>query len=260
MQSLKVALVQSDLVWEDKAANLKLLAKQLEAVQEAVDLVLLPEMFTTCFTMNVAHTWSDMEGAEVAWMQEQAQKLNTTLGGSLHIKEDGKHYNRFLLVNAEGILATYDKRHLFALAGEDEHYTAGLAHTDVQLGDWKIRLQICYDLRFPVWARNNSDYDLLVYVANWPEKRAFAWQQLLIARAIENQAYVVGVNRIGTDGLGTHYDGRSAVIDPMGETLWSKKDEAAVAIISLDLAYLRELRIKLPFWRDRDDFNLTLHE
>ncbi|MFN3530065.1 MAG: amidohydrolase [Bacteroidia bacterium] len=260
MSTLKLAVLQTDLVWEDKSANLKQIGDQLVALEEQVDLVLLPEMFATGFTMNVKHTWSSMDGVEVQWMQQQAKRLNTTLGGSLHIFEDGKHYNRFLLVNADGIVAAYDKRHLFALAGEDEHYTAGLAHSDVQLGDWKIRLQICYDLRFPVWARNTSEYDLLVYVANWPERRAFAWQQLLIARAIENQAYVVGVNRIGTDGQGIPYNGGSAVIDPMGETLWTKKDEAALAVISLDLTYLRELRTKLPFWRDRDEFKLITND
>lgn len=256
MRDLRLTLVQTHLFWEDKAANLRHIAALLEEQQLQTDLILLPEMFTTGFTMNVASTGSSMEGPEVSWMQGLAQKYNCSVAGSLHIEEDKKHYNRLLVVNQDGVLAEYDKRHLFGMAGEQKAYEKGEMPLICLINDWRVNFQICYDLRFPVWSRSNNDYDLLVYVANWPERRSYAWRQLLIARAIENQSFVAGVNRVGTDGNQLPYRGDSCLIDPMGAVLWSLAEEEAVKQITISAAELQEVRTNLPFLQDRDHFKL----
>lgn len=256
MRDLRLTLVQSELFWEDKAANLRHLEALLAEQQLHTDVILLPEMFTTAFTMNVGSTGSSMEGAEVAWMQSMAKKYSSFVAGSLHIEEEGLHYNRLLVVNEEGVLAQYDKRHLFGLAGEHKVYEKGTEPLICLINDWRVNFQICYDLRFPVWARNNNDYDLLVYVANWPARRSYAWRQLLIARAIENQSFVAAVNRVGTDGNQLPYQGDSCVINPMGESVWQLADAEAVKQITISASELQEVRANLPFLQDRDHFKL----
>ncbi len=256
MRDLRLTLVQSELFWEDKAANLRHIEGLLAEQQLHTDLILLPEMFTTGFTMNIGGTGSSMEGTEVAWMQSIAKKYSCSVAGSLHIEEEKKHYNRLLVVNEEGILAQYDKRHLFGMAGEHKAYEKGTEPLICLINDWRVNFQICYDLRFPVWSRNNNNYDLLVYVANWPARRAYAWRQLLIARAIENQSFVAAVNRVGTDGNQLPYQGDSCVINPMGEAIWQLADVEAVKQITISASELQEVRANLPFLQDRDDFKL----
>jgi predicted amidohydrolase len=254
MRDLRLTLVQSELFWEDKAANLRHIEDLLAEQQLHTDLILLPEMFTTGFTMNIGSTGSSIDGPEVAWMQSIAKKYSCSVAGSLHIKEEEKHYNRLLVVNEEGILAQYDKRHLFGMAGEHKAYEKGTEPLICLINDWRVNFQICYDLRFPVWSRNNNNYDLLVYVANWPARRAYAWRQLLIARAIENQSFVAAVNRVGTDGNQLHYQGDSCVINPMGEAIWQLADTEAVKQITISASELQEVRANLPFLQDRDHF------
>ena len=256
MQNLKVCLVQADLVWEDKAANLTHLEALLTEKKPEVDLIVLPEMFATGFSMQTAKTWSSMEGDEVAWMQRMAVQYKAVVCGSLNIKEENTFYNRLLLVSEEGVIGQYDKRHLFGMAKEDAYYRAGEDRLICKIGDWKVNFLICYDLRFPVWSRNDADYDLLLYVANWPERRAYAWRQLLIARAIENQCFVLGVNRVGVDGNEMRYQGDSAVIDPMGEVLWTDSDKEVVHVHTLNAEDLERTRQKLPFLADRDRFKI----
>lgn len=256
MRDLRLTLVQSELFWEDKAANLRHIEGLFAEQQLHTDLILLPEMFTTGFTMNIGGTGSSMEGTEVAWMQSIAKKYSCSVAGSLHIEEEKKHYNRLLVVNEEGILAQYDKRHLFGMAGEHKAYEKGTEPLICLINDWRVNFQICYDLRFPVWSRNNNNYDLLVYVANWPARRAYAWRQLLIARAIENQSFVAAVNRVGTDGNQLPYQGDSCVINPMGEAIWQLADVEAVKQITISASELQEVRANLPFLQDRDDFKL----
>jgi len=256
MRDLTLTVVQTHLFWEDKGANLRHIEALLAEHQLQTDLIILPEMFATGFTMNTTATASKMDGAEVAWMQQLAIKYNCCVAGSLHIEEEKLHYNRLLVVNEEGVLAQYDKRHLFGMAGEHKAYERGTQPLICLVNDWRVNFQICYDLRFPVWARNNNDYDLLVYVANWPERRAYAWRQLLIARSIENQSFVVGVNRVGTDGNQLPYRGDSCVIDPMGEVLWTLAEAEAVKQITISASELHEVRTNLPFLQDRDHFKL----
>lgn len=256
MRDLRLTLVQSELFWEDKAANLRHIEDLLAEQQLHTDLILLPEMFTTGFTMNIGSTGSSIEGSEVAWMQSIAKKYSCSVAGSLHIEEEKKHYNRLLVVNEEGILAQYDKRHLFGMAGEHKAYEKGTEPLICLINDWRVNFQICYDLRFPVWSRNNNNYDLLVYVANWPARRAYAWRQLLIARAIENQSFVAAVNRVGTDGNQLSYQGDSCVINPMGEAIWQLADVEAVKQITISASELQEVRANLPFLQDRDHFKL----
>lgn len=256
MRDLRLTLVQSELFWEDKAANLRHIEDLLAEQQLHTDLILLPEMFTTGFTMNIGSTGSSIEGLEVAWMQSIAKKYSCSVAGSLHIEEEKKHYNRLLVVNEEGILAQYDKRHLFGMAGEHKAYEKGTEPLICLINEWRVNFQICYDLRFPVWSRNNNNYDLLVYVANWPARRAYAWRQLLIARAIENQSFVAAVNRVGTDGNQLSYQGDSCVINPMGEAIWQLADVEAVKQITISASELQEVRANLPFLQDRDHFKL----
>lgn len=256
MQDLKVCLVQADLIWEDKEANLVHLEALLAEKHPESALIVLPEMFATGFSMNTANTWSSMEGPEVAWMQRMAVQYKAVVCGSLNIKEEREFFNRLLLVSDEGVIGQYDKRHLFGMAKEDASYTAGTDRLICKIGDWKVNFMICYDLRFPVWSRNDVDYDLLVYVANWPERRAYAWRQLLIARAIENQSFVLGINRVGQDGNEIKYKGESSVIDPMGMVLWSCESEEKVHEHVLNAEALEQIRTKLPFLADRDRFKI----
>ncbi len=254
---LRITLVQSNLYWENINANLEMFSQNLHGVKHT-DLIVLPEMFSTGFSMNTNKLAEDLNGDAVNWTRETARKKRSVVTGSLMIKEDGRFYNRLVWMQPDGEFKTYDKRHLFTLSNEEQYFTAGEQKLIVELNGWKICPLICYDLRFPVWSRNkNSAYDMLLYVANWPERRAQAWKQLLMARAIENQSYVVGVNRTGNDGNGVYHSGCSAVVDPMGTVLYSKEVEEDIFTIQLELSDLTNVRKQLPFLQDADDFVLN---
>ena len=255
-KDLKVTLVQPDVFWLDRDPNRCNIAFMLKDVGET-DLIILPEMFNTGFSMEPAR-WSETEdGATLTWMKNVAKIKNAAVTGSMIIEEDGNFYNRLFFVHPNGEYQTYDKHHLFTLAEEDKHYSAGNEILIVDYLGWKIKPLVCYDLRFPVWARNTEGYDLLLYVANWPSPRKFAWQQLLIARAIENQCYVAGVNRVGTDGNGFEFSGDSAVLNPLGEEMASIANEEAISTVTLSKDKLHEVRNKLKFLADKDNFELA---
>lgn len=259
---LHITLVQSDLKWEDKQANLDAFEQKITSHSEKMEVVLLPEMFNTGFSMRPSEFAEPMDGASVEWMRRMAKENKIILGGSLMIKEGDAYYNRFVWMLPNGEYGVYDKRHLFAYAGEDAEYTSGNKRLIASVKGWRLNLQVCYDLRFPVWARQTvpsadeerPEYDVLVYVANWPEKRVHAWRTLLQARAIENQCYVVGVNRVGNDGNNIHYPGESVVINALGEPLKKAGNAEEIFTCSLSYADLNEVRTKLPFLKDADPF------
>ncbi|MEO6719917.1 MAG: nitrilase family protein [Ferruginibacter sp.] len=278
MPTLTITTIQTDLEWENKAANLQKLEEKINGIKEKTEIVVLPEMFSTGFSMDAKRLGETMDGTTVQWMKDLAAKNKIILTGSLIIEENGHYHNRLIWMLPNGQYGYYDKRHLFGLGSEDQHYTAGNKRLIASVKGWKINLLVCYDLRFPVWARNRAvepgepskenggqhseeillesspEYDVLIYVANWPEKRSHAWKTLLTARAIENQCYVVGVNRVGIDGKDIHYSGDSLVIDAMGETLYHKATLEDVHTITLQKEKLEEVRTKLPFWKDGDSF------
>lgn len=259
MSKLYITLVQYDIVWENKEQNLKKLNDIIYNISKQTDLILLPEMFQTGFSMNAEPLAESMEGSTIKWMQEKAKEKNSYVAGSFICKDDGKYYNRFVVVSHEGVLKYYNKRHSFGLGKENENYTAGNERITFEINGFKICPLICYDLRFPVWSRNNIGYDVLLYVANWPTRRSFAWKQLLIARAIENQCFVVGVNRIGIDGNNIEHTGDSLVLNPDGNAIWNAKENTQeVQTIELDLAYLQKFRNDLPFLKDGDNFEFSL--
>jgi len=278
MSTLTITLVQTNLHWEDKAANLQMLEKKINSIKEKTEVVVLPEMFSTGFSMKPELLGETMNGETVQWMKRIAAKKKIILAGSIIIAGAGQtetvrpYYNRLIWMLPSGEYGVYDKRHCFAFAGEDEHYTAGTKRLIASVKGWKINLLICYDLRFPVWARQHSprlrekgpeskaEYEILIYVANWPERRIHAWKTLLQARAIENQCYVVGVNRVGEDGNGIHYSGESMIVDPMGEVLYCKKEEEDIFTITLDKNHLEAARSKFPFLKDADGFNILNEE
>ncbi len=254
---LHITLIQPDIVWEDKTANLRHYETMMATISGPRHVVVLPEMFSTGFSMAPERLAEPMDGASVQWMAAMAKQNRCILTGSLIIEEDGKYYNRMLWVQPDGQVVHYDKRHLFAHATEDLHYTGGETRVITQVNGWRINLQVCYDLRFPVWARNrDAEYDVLLYVANWPEARSLAWKTLLQARAIENQSYVVGVNRVGKDPKGNNYTGDSSVFGPLGEVIWQQSMAEAVHTVTLEKDTLTQVREKLPFLKDADKFML----
>ncbi|MFP4208729.1 MAG: nitrilase-related carbon-nitrogen hydrolase [Wenzhouxiangella sp.] len=256
MTPLKVALVQAELRWQDAEANRAHLAGLMDRAPGA-DLYVLPETFTTGFLGDAEGEAEPYDGPTLAWMKAQAHLRSAALAGSLAVRDAGGHRrNRMVFMPPDGEPAWYDKRHLFSYGGEDERYTAGSAHRLIEWQGWRIDLQICYDLRFPVWCRNDRDFDLQLFVANWPSPRVEAWRLLLQARAVENQAFVVGVNRTGLDGKGVAYPGRSVAINGLGERLLELAGDEAIETVSLDLDALAALRRELPFLRDRDRFEL----
>lgn len=257
MRDLRVTLVQSMLHWEDATANRAMLGPRLSALKGGTDLVLLPEMFTTGFSMRSGEMAEDMSGPTVAWMREQAGDLDAALYGSVIIRDGDRRFNRGLFVEPDGRVTVYDKRHLFRFADETSHYSAGSQRVIVNWRGWRLLLQICFDLRFPVFARNRGDYDAILYVANWPEARRYPWSQLLIARAIENQCYVLGENRVGMDGKGVHYTGDSVAIDPKGQLIIACEAAREQCLTcTLDRASLEEFRRKFPVSAEADDFDL----
>lgn len=254
-QQLKVTIVQPDMHWEDKQANLAQYEQYLSSVGEKMEVVVLPEMFSTGFSMAPERLAETMDGPTVQWMKNMARKHTCILTGSLIIEEDGKYYNRLLWVQPDGKMAHYDKRHLFGYAHEDEHYQAGDKRLIVSVKSIRICPMVCYDLRFPVWARNrNEDYDVLLYVANWPERRSLAWKTLLQARAIENQSYVIGVNRVGEDGNNIVYSGDSSVFGPLGEVVWQHSGSAICHTINIHKEVVEQARQQFPFLKDADKF------
>ena len=259
MRDIRVTLVQSMLHWEDARANRSMFSEKLAALEGATDVIVLPEMFTTGFSMRSAELAEDMDGPTVAWMRDQAKALDAALYGSVIIAEKGKHFNRGLFVEPSGKVTVYDKRHLFRFANENEHYAPGQERVVVEWRGWRLLLQVCFDLRFPVFARNRGDYEAILYVANWPEARRYPWSQLLIARAIENQCYVIGENRVGMDGKGHHYTGASVVIDPRGAVIGQvEPSQEGTDTVTLDRASLEDFREKFPVGKDADDFALCL--
>ncbi|GAB4358957.1 MAG: amidohydrolase [Gammaproteobacteria bacterium] len=256
MPDLRVTLVQSALHWHDIGANLDRFSTLLGDLRGKSDLVILPEMFTTGFTMEAAQNAETMEGSGVRWLAEQAALLGATITGSLVIEENGAFYNRLVWMRPDGSFETYDKRHLFRMAEEHHHYTPGDRRLVVELKGWRICPLVCYDLRFPVWSRNREDYDLLLYVANWPRRRRRHWNALLTARAIENLCYVAGVNRIGKDGNDIEYAGDSTVVSPQGESLAKLTGTECVLTLSLSREALTDYRKRFPAHLDADRFTI----
>ena len=255
MSTIKIALVQSSLVWENPDANRDAFEAKIKTIPKDVDMVILPEMFTTGFTMNPEHI-DATEGIQTAkWMQHIAKEHQIAIVGSIVFQEDGKYYNRLHFIEPDGGINIYDKRHTFTLAGEHEKYESGEKKVLTEYKGFRFYPLICYDLRFPVWSRNTEDYDALIYVANWPKPRIAAWDALLKARAIENMAYCIGVNRVGLDGLGYEYVGHSAVYDVLGEQLGFSTEEEML-YVTLDKEHIRKNREKLRFLDDRDAFTL----
>jgi omega-amidase len=258
MDNLKITIFQGYLFWENIDKNLQNITTRLSGgIREKTDLIILPEMFNTGFSMNVSSLAEPMNGKTMQWMHQISQQYNAVVTGSLIIKANEKYYNRLIWMRPDGTYECYDKRHLFAMGKEDEAYTAGDKKLIVELNGWKICPMICYDLRFPVWLRNvDAEYDLMVIVANWPERRATHWRALLPARAIENQAYVVGVNRVGHDGNEVYHSGDSTCIDPQGKVIYYKRDEEDVYTFSIIADELKFVRRAMPFLRDADRFTL----
>jgi omega-amidase len=258
MEDLKITLVQVPLHWENEEKNLEQFDSCLTSILPfQTDLIILPEMFNTGFTMNSKGVYNTMNSEIINWMKKTAENKKAVVTGSMIICEKDQFYNRLLWVDAEGKVQTYDKRHLFRMADEHKVFSPGKTKLIVQLKGWKICPLICYDLRFPVWSRNNNTYDLLIYVANWPEKRSYAWKNLLVARAIENQAYVAGVNRTGIDGLGVEYAGGSLVAGPMGEIIRSTfPNEACIETVELSAEVLTNFRNIFPAHLDADHFSI----
>lgn len=254
---MKVAIIQSDLIWENPSANRNHFEEKINTITEKVDLIVLPEMFTTGFTMNPSSVAETMEGVTVQWMQKLAVGKNAAITGSLVIEEKNQYYNRMIFVFPDGNIKTYDKRHLFSLAKEETVFTSGDEKVIVVFRGWKICLQICYDLRFPVFARNVENYDLLIYVASWPKARINAWDILLKARAVENLCYTIGVNRIGTDGSQLEYVGHSQIVDCLGNNCIEPFENEAIKLITLSQETMLETRNKLNFLSDQDKFVIT---
>ncbi len=253
---MKISLIQTELSWENPIENKALLHEKINAISQYVDLIVLPEMFTSGFTMNPKNVAQTMQGEAISWLKETAKEKNCAITGSLVIEENGKYFNRLVFVFPSGEIQTYDKRHLFTLAGEDKVYTAGKDKLIVEYKGFKICPLICYDLRFPVFARNVEDYDVLIYVANWPKPRVNAWDILLKARAVENMSYVIGVNRIGFDENNHEYVGHSQAVDFLGNYIQEPQEIEGVFIVELDKNELLETRKKLNFLNDRDEFQI----
>jgi predicted amidohydrolase len=261
MSNLTITLIQTNLHWEDKLANLQMLEKKIDALQEKTEIIILPEMFTTGFSMRAEELAETMDGPSVAWMRRISAAKKVILTGSLIITENGQYFNRLVWMLPNGTYGQYDKRHCFSLAGEDKYYTPGDKRLIASVKGWKVNLCICYDLRFPVWSRqtinpesNSPEFDLLIYVANWPDRRIHAWKTLVPARAIENQCFVAAVNRTGNDGNEIHHSGYSMVVDPLGEVRQMEPGQEGILTVTLDRNLLDQTRQQIPFWKDADPF------
>jgi predicted amidohydrolase len=256
--ALKVSLIQTDLAWHDAAANRGRFDHLVAPLAGQTDLVVLPEMFSTGFTMAAAQVAEPVEGPTTQWMRALSKRLDAVITGSVVTQDGDRYFNRLIWMRPDGSHSTYDKRHLFRMALEHKHYASGSKRLVVELKGWRICPLVCYDLRFPVWSRHSAThaYDVLLYVANWPERRRYAWQTLLKARAIENLSYCIGVNRVGTDGLDVAYTGDSAALDFMGQPLIPDLAGESVQTVTLDYAALKAFRAKFPAHMDADEFGL----
>lgn len=258
-EKLKTALIQADLIWENREANKNQFEEKINVLSPEVDLIVLPEMFSTGFSMNAEPLAEPTGGISLQWMKKMAAEKEAAITGSLIVKEDGEYFNRLYFVFPDGTFEKYDKRHTFSLAKENETYSSGTERLIVTYKDWRICPLVCYDLRFPVWSRNTEDYDLLIYVANWPSVRVQAWDTLLRARAIENMCYCIGLNRVGVDGNGHPYPGHSAVFDSLGNPLNPPSvEEEFEEEVELDKSHISETRRKLRFLQDRDNFSIHI--
>lgn len=254
-ENLRIAVFQFDIAWENPEANRTKIDEWLQKANRKMDVVFLPEMFTTGFSMNVAELAEPMDGETIEWMKAICAEHQLALCGSLIIKENGHFFNRLVFVKPSGEIAYYNKRHLFTMANEESHFQPGMERLIVTYKEWRICPLICYDLRFPVWARNRNEYDILVYSANWPESRTEVWNTLLKARAIENQSYVVGANRVGVDGSKILYSGNSQLIDPKGSVLSAIADHhKGIVYAGFSYSELTEFRKKFPVLDDADQF------
>ena len=256
MEKLQVNLIQFDIVWEQPEVNRKILDKLLRNKNNENSILLLPEMFTTGFSGNSRALAENMTGNNIDWMKEHSKALNSVLAGTIIIAEDGKYFNRFLWVQPDGKIQSYDKRHLFRMSDEPNHFDPGNHLTDIEYQGWKFRLMVCYDLRFPVWSRNTSDYNVLIYSANWPASRSEVWLSLLKARAIENFCYVAGINRCGTDGKAINYNGFSSLFNFKGELIAQAGASEEILSTSLNYEELMNFRKKFPAHLDRDEFEV----
>ena len=258
MDNLKISLFQGYLFWENIDKNLQNISLRLSGgIREKTDLIILPEMFSTGFTMNAEPLAEQMNGKTMLWMHKISRQFDAVVTGSIIITEGGKFYNRLIWMNPDGTYRFYDKRHLFTMAKENHTYAAGTKKLIVELKGWKILPVICYDLRFPVWLRNvDAEYDLMIVVANWPERRALHWRTLLPARAVENQSYVVGLNRVGHDGNEVYHSGDSTCIGPNGNVIYYKRDEEDVYTLSIIGSEVEKTRRTLPFLKDEDNFKI----
>ncbi len=282
MSTLTITTIQTDPKWEDKAANLRTLEDKILSIPGSTELVVLPEMFSTGFSMRPEALAERMDGPTLAWMRSVAARKRIILTGSVIIEDEGNYFNRLIWMLPNGEYGYYDKRHRFAYAGENEHYTAGHRRLITSVKGWKILPLVCYDLRFPVWSRQTPappspvpppgdpapsatsapsgdpplEYDILIYVGNWPQRRSLAWKTLLQARAIENQSYVVGLNRVGNDGNNIYHSGDSMIIDPLGEILYHGAEKEDIFTITLQKETLTDIRRRFPFWRDADSFSI----
>jgi omega-amidase len=263
MSTLTLTIIQTQLHWEQKAENLQMLEAKINSITEKTEVIILPEMFSTGFSMKPELLAETMDGETIHWMKRISAAKKVILTGSIIIKEGENYFNRLIWMLPNGEVGIYDKRHRFAFAGEHNHYTAGSKRLIASVKGWKINLMVCYDLRFPVWARQSHktsgeqqglEYDLMVYVANWPDKRSHMWRTLLQARAIENQSYCIGVNRVGDDGNGIYHSGDSMVVTPLGEVLYHKAHDEDIFTITLKKEDLETVREKMPFWKDADPF------
>jgi predicted amidohydrolase len=257
-ETLKITIIQSELHWENAESNLVMFSEKIQNIEDKTDLIVLPEMFTTGFSMNAENLAEPNDGETFKWMVSEAKKNNCAITGSVIISENGNFYNRLFFVFPDGSFQKYDKKHTFTLAKENETYSAGTERLIVNYKGWKICPLVCYDLRFPVWARNTVDYDVLIYVANWPKVRTLAWDTLLRARAIENMAYCIGVNRVGFDGNDHEYIGHSAVYDVLGKQISTANFETEFTeTVTLEKENIENNRKHLQFLNDRDSFTLT---
>lgn len=259
LNNLTITIIQTHLFWEDAEANLNHFDSKINLITEQPDIIVLPEMFTTGFSMTPETMAEEHGGKGLQWMQQKAKEKQLAIVGSISVKENGRFYNRLYWVMPNGSYQFYNKRHLFRMGNEHEHYTAGNQKCIVEYKGWKICPLVCYDLRFPVWSRNtkSATYDVLLYVANWPAVRAFAWSQLLVARAIENQCYVVGVNRIGDDANGIAHSGNSVILNPKGESVSNiKQNQECTETVSVSYTELQNFRKNFPVLLDADEFNV----
>jgi omega-amidase len=248
---LNIALIQTDLVWKDRKTNLSNIEKIFSSIKEDIDIIILPEMFTTAFCVDDVRLAEDINGGTTSWMQRMAKEKNAAICGSILYKEDSHYYNRFLFVEPNGKIYFYNKHHLFSLVNEHQYLTKGNYKLVISFRGWKIQPFICYDIRFPAWCQNDDNADVQIYVANWPAKRIHHWKLLLQARATENQCYVAGVNRIGTDFYGNAHNGQSAVIDYSGKEICHLAGENGIEVVKLSKDNLENHKERYPFWKDR---------